>query len=374
MDALILSCSTGGGHNAAAYAIQEAFTLWGHHAVVLDPYSLVGQRLEKMVGNGYIRIAQRTPQLFGAIYKLGDAYRRLPIHSPVYAVNKIMRRRMSDYLKNNRYDVIFTTHVYPGEMLAALKNSGAVLPKCIFVATDYVCVPFTEETKCDYFVTPSELLCDDFVGRGIPKDKLLPFGIPVKSAFSENISRDEAKARLGLDKEKGYLLVSGGSIGAGLIEKTLTVLSRYMKTRAETATIIICGNNGLLYERTVQKYGGDARFKIISTTDKMHLYMKACDAFITKPGGLSSTEAAVANAPTVHISPIPGCENMNMQYFSSHGMSIAVGDRIEELPSALMRLNDEAFVQKMRDNQDRFVNKNSSRDLCEFAETLLSQP
>ena len=35
-------------------------------------------------------------------------------------------------------------------------------------------------------------------------------------------------------------------------------------------------------------------------------YMAACDVFITKPGGLSSTEAAVAGIPLIHISPIPG--------------------------------------------------------------------
>ena len=63
MDALILSCSTGGGHNAAAAAIKEALTLRGHHAVMLDPYELAGKNLDRKVGNTYIKIAQRTPRL-----------------------------------------------------------------------------------------------------------------------------------------------------------------------------------------------------------------------------------------------------------------------------------------------------------------------
>ena len=41
---------------------------------------------DKKVANGYIKIAQKTPRLFGAIYGIGNGYRRLPIKSPVYAV------------------------------------------------------------------------------------------------------------------------------------------------------------------------------------------------------------------------------------------------------------------------------------------------
>ena len=44
------------------------------------------------------------------------------------------------------------------------------------------------------------------------------------------------------------------------------------------------------------------------STNKMALYLKASDVFISKPGGLSSTESAAAGVPLVHISPIPGAK------------------------------------------------------------------
>ena len=46
MEALILSCSTGGGHNTAAQAVFEALTERGHHAVRMDPYTLVSEELQ----------------------------------------------------------------------------------------------------------------------------------------------------------------------------------------------------------------------------------------------------------------------------------------------------------------------------------------
>ena len=44
MEALILSCSTGGGHNTAAQAVFEALTERGHHAVRMDPYTSTPSR------------------------------------------------------------------------------------------------------------------------------------------------------------------------------------------------------------------------------------------------------------------------------------------------------------------------------------------
>lgn len=87
MEALILSCSTGGGHNTAAQAVFEALTERGHHAVRMDPYTLVSEELANKVGQTYIKLVQKSPKLFGAVYDLGNAYRKLPGRSPVYHIN-----------------------------------------------------------------------------------------------------------------------------------------------------------------------------------------------------------------------------------------------------------------------------------------------
>ena len=83
MRVLILSCSTGGGHNAAAHAIEEEMKRRGHTVTVLDPYELKGRNLDHKVGDFYIHLVQRAPSLFGAAYRMGELYRRLPWRSPV---------------------------------------------------------------------------------------------------------------------------------------------------------------------------------------------------------------------------------------------------------------------------------------------------
>lgn len=176
---------------------------------MLDPYSLVGKDLDSLVGNGYIRLVQRRPKLFGHIYRLGDWYRRLPVASPVYEVNRLMCRAMLRYLEEHHFDVILMSHIYPGEILTNLKNKGFYVPKTIFIATDYTCIPFTEEIDCDYYVTPTPEINEEFAKWGIPAERLLPMGIPVRKEFYTQLSRSEAKDTLGLKPEKHYLLLSG---------------------------------------------------------------------------------------------------------------------------------------------------------------------
>lgn len=208
MDALILSCGTGGGHNSAAKAILQELQSRGHRATMLNPYTLQSDALARRINNTYITMARKTPRLFGAVYTAGQLYRKLPCRSPVYYVNRRMVPVMERYLSEHSYDTVFMTHLYPAEILTNMKNRGIRIPKTVFVATDYVCTPFTEETDCDAYVIPAKDLAPDYVRRGIPEEKLHPYGIPTSREFSENQSKADARRCLNLDSDKKYLLIT----------------------------------------------------------------------------------------------------------------------------------------------------------------------
>lgn len=249
MDALILSCSTGGGHNAAGAAVKEALCRRGHNVVMMDPYDLVKTGASEKIGNAYIRIAQRVPHFFGFLYLLGEAYRRLPFRSPVYWFNGKVAGRLAEYLAQNHYDIIIVPHLFPAELLTYLKQHGTPVPPTIFIATDYTCIPFTEETDCDLYVVPARGLEQDFIRRGISESKVIAAGIPVRRQFLEASVKAEAKRRLGLDESKHYLLLSGGSIGAGKLYQAIRILARRLKAERSTVLIVVCGNNRRLYEK-----------------------------------------------------------------------------------------------------------------------------
>lgn len=47
MDALILSCGTGGGHDSAAKAIMEEWVAQGNRATIMNPYLLISDGLAR---------------------------------------------------------------------------------------------------------------------------------------------------------------------------------------------------------------------------------------------------------------------------------------------------------------------------------------
>ncbi len=372
MEALVLSCSTGGGHNAAAKAIVEQLKEHHHHVVFFDPYSLKSKHLAHQVGETYIKTVQMAPRLFGLIYKIGKAYSNmqhiLPIDSPVYLVQKKSAQRLKAYLDEHHFDAIITPHLFCGEILSQLKRQNYQLPPIYFIATDYTCIPFEEEIEVDSFVIPSKDLEAEFKKAKVKAKEILPFGIPTKKGFHEPIAKNEAKRKLGLDENKKYILIAGGSIGVGDINETIDTLQTFLLSHRDHELIILVGNNLHLYEHLQLKYEGFKKKHLIKMTDQMPDYMKASELFISKPGGLSSTEAAVSNIPFVIVNPIPGCEDKNAQFFTSHKMAYWAKDIKNELLPCVVKALDRENQECMLFHQQKTINPYAARDLVDYIE------
>ena len=99
--------------------------------------------------------------------------------------------------------------------------------------------------------------------------------------------------------------------------------------------------------------------------------MRISDIYVTKPGGLSTTEGAAMGIPMVHTMSIPGCETANMRYFGAHGMSVPVKRLTKNLSLAADRLSVSSAAEEMKENQRKYINKNAARDICLLAEELI---
>lgn len=371
MEALILSCGTGGGHNSAGKAVAEELKRRNHRAVMINPYKLRSKKLAGSINNAYIHLAQKEPRIFGAVYGAGQLYRKLPFRSPVYFINRCMMSDLKEYMSKNHFDIVIMTHLFPAEIITNMKNCGISVPKSVFIATDYTCIPFTEETQCDAYVIPSAGLSNEYINKGIAEDKLYPLGIPVQNKFSEKENRFEVRKKLGLDLNKKYILVSGGSMGGGKIRKAIKLLCSVITNSENTELIVVCGNNKKLYDKI--KSGGYSKVTVVGYTEQMADYLKAADLFVTKPGGLSSTEAAVCGIPILHTAAIPGCETRNAEFFAKNGMSKLCSLSKKSLSDALKIIDDETACSEMAKNQLNIINQSAASDICNLAESLLSE-
>ena len=313
----------------------------------------------------------RSPHLFGAVYQIGKGVSKITQKSPVYYVNGKMSKYLAAYLEAHDFDVILMPHLYPAETLTYMKHNGYKLPLTVAIATDYTSIPFWGETDVDYYIIPHEDLKREFCHNGIPEEKLIPLGIPVSRQFDVKGSKQQARYKLGLMQEGEYFLVVGGSMAAGNIDVMVKELSRQGKPTAQI--IVICGSNERLEGRLKKRYAQNERIHIIGYTRQMAKYMQACDLVFSKPGGLSSTEAAVANVLLVHTKPIPGCETINRRYFVRHHMSISSKTIEGQVRKGLKLLEDTEGQQTMLEAQKQHMPRHAADALGHFIENVLKE-
>lgn len=368
MRVLILSCSTGGGHNTAARAIEERLLLRGHEAKAIDMMALAGRRHAKIVGGIYVGIVRHIPMLFWFGYFLASKLTTPRIWSPVYHANARMGKRLERYLTQHEYDVIATTHLYCAETLTYLKRKNRLTQPVVFVGTDYTCIPFFEEAKPDYYVIASEELKEECVRRGIPEEKLYGYGIPTAAAFSSDQTKEEARRELSIECGGSVYLIMAGSMGFGKVPLLAYELAAKMKPG--DFMVVICGNNKKLKRIMAREFKGKERVRVIGYTKQVAQYMKACDVIYTKPGGLSSTEAAVSMTPIIHTAPIPGCETCNMEFFHARGMSFASSRIRTQIAQGVMLAGNPDMAAGMRAAQHHFIRGDASVRIAELIESL----
>ena len=371
MRILILSCNTGGGHNSAAKAIKEVFDQKGHTCDIMDVLSFGGQKASDLVCDAYIEMVKKTPKLFGEMYKLGTKVGQFnqetdKFRSPVYYVNKIYADALEDFIKKNEYDAVVCVHIFAAEAMTNLKKHARVGIPFYFVATDYYCSPMLEETLPDKIFAAHKDSLFTFLDRGIKPELLLPTGIPVSRRFLTKKDKSQVRAELGLNDSDQVFLLMSGSMGFGdLIDTTRYIFEH---GNPDTRVVAITGHNEKLYENLQSEFKGESRLILIGFTDQVSDYMDASDVLLTKPGGLSSTEALAKGIAIIHTAPIPGCESENVQFFTEHHLSLCAKEASDAGRIAVALMNDSFMRDQILAAQNHFRCQNSAAQIVEFIE------
>lgn len=323
MKVLLLSNTAGQGHRSTAGALEQALQARGVECRTLDTYEYVDPVRYKLLDRGYLMATSKIPVAYGLVYRAAEKLRKNDsLYNPINVDNLVLATKLKKYFENEFYpDVIVCTHVFSAEVINVMKATKWIDMPVIGIVTDYTIHPFWQNvTHIDYFVTASELLTLQAVKREIPKEKILPFGIPINQKFSKRIDKEEARRQIGIDPGKMTVLLMSGSMGHGNIS---SVLSRIDKVDADFQIIAVCGNNRraksridmMNTQKSVYSYG------YINNVDLM---MDASDCIVTKPGGLTASEALAKNLPIIMVNPIPGQEERNVEFMLNNGLAINV--------------------------------------------------
>lgn len=362
MKVLIMSCDTGEGHNSAARALVGAFNRRGDDCTLIDPLIFGGRRASEIVSASYTAMLRKAPALFGIIYKAGDIYSSTKIVSPVYYANSKYASGLREYIEEKGFDAVVSTHLFPMEALTAIRKRGGFNVPCYGVLTDYTCIPFFGETKLNGYFIPHEELRDEVAKCGIPREKLFATGIPVSRKFAVHEAKTAARAELGLPNDKPVMLIMSGGVGCGNILELCGTLERC--SSGDYVACVLTGHNAALKKSVDESFASAGRIRTVSFTKQVNLYMNAADVMLSKPGGLTSTEAAAANVPLVQMLTYAACEAKNIAFFTSHGLSVRAADEREAVSEMWNLIDDKAKAEKMCAMQRACINPFAADDIA----------
>ena len=321
------------------------------------------------MGDSYVNIVRHAPRLFQCLYKLGGTcqFRQTSFSGLLCQCSSRQKANaLSGYtpLRCNRNAPSFsrpdTTYI---------KKKNLLSQKVVAVETDYTCIPFWEETDCDYYIIPHYELIDEFTAKGIPRERLKPYGIPVRPAFSDKSDRQKARVRCRIPKHAQVYLIMSGSMGFGKDSALCRRTAPHPKARR-----ICCCN--LRKQPSPAKNPPCGIWKqegvqILGYTEKIADFMAAADVLFTKPGGLTTTEAAVKGIPIVHTRPIPGCETKNLAFYTERGLSLTSKKLHGQILAGRKLMSNDELRHSMCTAQHTIIHQMLRRRLTGFSASFL---
>lgn len=349
---LILTASAGAGHTVAARALEEQFRMQAPslRVIVHDFLETTNAFFRALYAKGYLGLVNYAPAAMGLLYDATDQPDRYLRSSLRAWFQNINAHRGMKFLIDHRPRLIVNTHFLPAEIVAHMRKTRRLNCPQITITTDFETHRLWAQSPTERYYTATEEGKAYLLTWGATCEQVRVTGIPVRAAFCSPLSQPDARQRCHLAADRPVLLLLCGGFGVGPIEQLFREL---LALKHDVQLVAIAGRNEPLRRRLTeiaQPVASDAR--VLGFTDTMHEWMRAADLVITKPGGLTTSEALACGTAMVIVNPIPGQETRNSDFLLERGAAIKVnnprllGHRVDQLladPSRLKSLRSVAL-------------------------------
>lgn len=367
MKVLILSVSTGYGHHATAGALAESLKNRGAEVEVVDIYEKINRLFQRGLSKGYLM----TMKYLKTGYRV--AYRHLekrPPETSEYSItgfiNTLMGMKFSSFIDDYNPDAVVCTHPFAAQLVNEMKRRDWLAAPIIGIVTDYTLPPIWADVSfVEHIVLPSEVFLPRCKKRGITQERIKPLGIPVRAKFSVKSPKEEARRKLGLRPESPVVLIMSGSMGYGNIRD---IAGQVHESHPELQILVVCGTNKAQYEKL--KPGDSPDFRVFSFVDNIDEMMDAADCIITKPGGLTVSEALAKELPMILLAPIPGHEERNVEFLLNGGMALRVTKTFPVDEAIYQLFSNPERIRLMEESIRLYHKPHASDDLADFILSL----
>jgi processive 1,2-diacylglycerol beta-glucosyltransferase len=363
-----LSASVGEGHTTAAQAVSAAVSelLTDARCDVVDSYRYASHVFHRVASNGYIGMVKMLPALYAYIYD--QAERATSVSGFKMWLHHYTAVNLRQLVEKADPDVVVCTHAFPCGAMADFKRSFADAPPVVGVVTDFVVHPFWIHRNIDAYAVATPAMRQALLNHGVAHDRVTVTGIPVDPRFAVPASPRALRRALGIDPDKTTVLLMGGGLGIGPLEKAMIAIDRLPHA---AQTVVVVGKNAAL-ERRLRDTARQLRRRahVLGFVPNVYDYMRAADVLVSKPGGMTSSEALAAELPLIMLRPLPGQEERNTRYLEDRGVGIRVESSVE-LAQALNRLLGEPRVlERMRQAARELAKPHAAAAVARIIESL----
>jgi len=318
---LHVAVSASSGHHRASRAIARTITQFDPraHVVSVDAFEYTSRFVRWAISHTYLSLIRHQPDVWEYLYDNPRVHRQ--VHYFRALLHRYHAGKLKRLLDTVRPDVIACTQAYPCGIVADFKKHYGLRVPLVGVLTDYAPHIYWFHDTVDAYVVPSEQVKRRFVMRGVAPDKVRVLGIPIDPGFLEPVDRLATARAFGLNLEQPVILVMGGGTGFGQLREIVLNLD----TLPYPCQLVIAAgtNRALLAWLHTQRFRH--RVLPLGYTEEIPRLMSIATLLVSKPGGMTTSEALARHLPLVIVNPIPGQEAYNARYLLSQGAAVQAG-------------------------------------------------
>lgn len=323
---LILSASIGGGHVVTGRALEAAFLAQGATAAHVDLLEHTAVPFRRLYRQAYFDLVRTMPDL---VEWVGRRFDRRP--SEYKTVQERLRARVTRTLsyevpriiERYRPDVVVHTHFLGAEIMSGRMRRHRPLPQAV-VITDFFSHAFWLQPGVARYFVASDDVRAQLLAAGVDEHRVRVTGIPIDAGFSQLPSREAARSSLGTHPDRDVLLLLASGLGAATLKRILEQLTSF---RWPLHVMVVCGRSqqlGAVAQSFVERVEAPVTLSVSGFVSDMPLRMAAATLLVSKPGGLTSSEALAAGLPLMLVSPYPLQEEANANVLLEHGTAVRV--------------------------------------------------
>lgn len=238
-------------------------------------------------------------------------------------------------------DVLIAAEVAAGEMAALARRSGITEARLMSLITDHEAEPAWVQREVDHYLVPDSEVSAQLQSWRASAAKISVSGIPVDAVFSKPVDAQAVRACYNLSADWPIILLMGGGMGPTRMDHVAQQLIGAGE-QERLHIIAVTGHDKSVKRRLRRLCATEAvTLTVLDWCDDVASLMQASAVLVTKPGGLTTAEAAICRLPVVMFDPLPGPEQRNAQKFAEAGAGVITRSTEETATAVLSVLNDE---------------------------------